>query len=56
MLHESVLQELRHQSDRGKARRPVKFVDVDPRVLGQLIDEIERHRQVLLIDEKPKTD
>lgn len=54
MLPEAILKELSKQADYGMSRRPVKFVDVDPRVLSQLIGEIERHRETLLIVEKLK--
>ena len=54
MLQESLLNELSKQAERGRSCRPVKYVEVDPRVLGQLIEEIELLRQVLLISEKTK--
>lgn len=52
MLHESQLAELRRDVARAKLHKPIRFVEIDARVLGAMIDEIERHRVVTLTFER----
>ena len=51
-----MLAELKRDATKALNRKPIRFVDVDPRVLASLIDEIERHRTTLLIVERKQLD
>ena len=48
MLPSAVLTELRQQAHVAASQKRIRFVEIDPRVLGQLIDELENHRLVNL--------
>ena len=55
MVQEEVLSELRNQSNKSlkaSGRRPPRSIEVDPRVMVSLLDEVENHRAVLLIAER----
>ena len=56
MLNEEMLSELKRDANKAIKHKPVRFVDVDPRILASLIDEIERHRTTLLIVERKQLD
>ena len=51
-----MLSELKRDANKAIKHKPVRFVDVDPRILASLIDEIERHRTTLLIVERKQLD
>lgn len=56
MIPESLLTELRNQATAARKRKPAKWVDIDPRTLLDLLDEVERFRLVNLIEERRALD
>lgn len=56
MIHESQLAELRRDVERAKLRKPYRPVEIDCRVLGAMIDELEAMRVVTLTFERKKAE
>lgn len=52
MLTESQLRELRVAAQTASVRRPMQLAELDPRIVLQLVDEIEHGRLMSLTFEK----
>ena len=49
MIDDDHISELRRDITAAQSHKPPRFVEVDSRILGQLIDELENHRMFLLV-------
>lgn len=52
MISEKILQELRREAERATTKHPGRFIDLDPRIILKLLNEIEEHRVSRLIFER----
>lgn len=55
-LSEAELRDLRHEAEIVRNRRSLRFMEVDPRVLLRMLDEIANQRVVMLTIERTDVD
>lgn len=53
-VSEAELRAIRKQADEAMARKTRRFIDLDPRTVHRMLNEIENHRVVGLTFERPK--